>query len=483
MNNKYLSVAIAVLCLLFLTVPIAQAQQVEGDIPAGAVIEAEDRAPTVAEIQALLQTLEDPQARRELLEQLRLLSQAGETVGVVAPAEPAADPPEAVPVDEAAATTEPAEPAAPPEPTPATGLVADTQIQTATSELLQAISRRLESFGDTALLFMDDLSELPQLWDWVVLQATNPLSHRLWLDVLTNLALVLGLGYGAFLVMLLLLRRPHRALAQRPGRSLLARAMLLVVLLILDLLPIAAFALVAYLTLGLIDPRELTRLVALAWINAAIIVRLVLALERMIFAPHAPALRLLDISDESAHYADIWTRRLTFTTVYGYFALQAAWLLGLPGTAYQAMLRLLGFAIMVLVIVLIVQNRTQVARLIRGHYEEGQWTPFKVVRNRLSQIWFLPAILYVLVLYAIWALAITGGFLFLLRATLVTLLILALAFLVLRVLAQLFGRGFHISVELKQRFPGLEARANRYIPTLHTLCRWLVNIIALLAIL
>ena len=43
----------------------------------------------------------------------------------------------------------------------------------------------------------------------------------------------------------------------------------------LDSLPILAFGGIAYLTLGLVDPREKTRLVALAWINAFLIVHVV----------------------------------------------------------------------------------------------------------------------------------------------------------------------------------------------------------------
>ncbi len=403
-------------------------------------------APSQNQVDTLVRSLEDPEARSKLVEQLKLLTQAGTEAGVVAAAEP------------------------------------ESQVQNATTALLKSISRRLQTFGETVLLFTDDLNQVPRLWDWALRQAQDPGTRLLWLEVLVNLALVLGAGYVAFYLMWLLLRRPYRAIARRPAQYLLARLLYLLMVLLLNLLPIAAFAAVAYLTLGLVDPRELTRLVALAWINASIIVRLVLAVGRFLFAPSEPGLRLPALGDETAHYADIWIKRLTFTPVYGYFALQAALLLGLPLTAYEALLRLLGLVVMAMVIVFIVQNRAALANIIRGEEGEGS-RPLRVLRARLAQVWFLPAILYVLVLYGIWALAISGGFFFLIQATALTLVVLVAGYLVLKILERLFQHGFHISRDLKTRFPGLEARANRYIPTLHALCRGLVYVVMVLAIL
>lgn len=402
--------------------------------------------PSQDQVESLVRSLEDPEARARLVEQLKLLTRAGAEAGVVVAQE------------------------------------AESEVQNATSALLKSISRRLQAFGETALLFIDDLNQLPRLWDWALRQGQDPSARGLWVEVLANLALVLGAGYGAFYLMWLLLRRPYRAIARRPAQYLLVRLLYLLVVLLLNLLPIAAFAAVAYLTLGLVDPRELTRLVALAWINASIIVRLVLAVGRFLFAPHEPGLRLPALSDETAHYADIWIKRLTFTPVYGYFALQAALLLGLPITPYEALLRLLGLVVTALVIVFIVQNRAALAGVIRGGEGEGS-RPLRVLRARLAQVWFLPAILYVLVLYGIWALAISGGFFFLIQATALTLGVLVVGYLALKILERVFQHGFHISRELKTRFPGLEARANRYIPTLHALCRGVVYIVMALAIL
>lgn len=402
---------------------------------------AEPAALTPGEMESLIRDLEDPAAREQLIQQLKMLAQAKQA-------------------------------AAPP-----------SEVQSATAELLEAVSRQLDTFTENALQIAENVNELPRVLSWAREQATDPQAQQLWMEVLLNLALVLGLGYLAFYVIRLLLIRPYRAIAQRPPRSFLARSLLLLVTLLLDLLPIAAFALAAYLTLGLTDPRDQTRLVALAWINASIIVRVILALGRVVFAPAAPGLRVPAISDETAHYADIWIRRLTFTSVYGYFALQAALLLGLPVNAYEALLRLLGFIVTMLVIVLIVQNRTAVADYIRGGEEAPKKLGLRALRNRLARMWHLLAVVYVLVLFGIWALEIRGGFIFLLRATLLTLLILVLAHAIGGLLEAILKRGFRINEELKTRFPGLEARANRYVPIAQSGLKAVVFIIAVIAIL
>ncbi|MDQ2694858.1 MAG: mechanosensitive ion channel, partial [Pseudomonadota bacterium] len=251
----------------------------------------------------------------------------------------------------------------------------------------------------------------------------------------------------------------------------------------LDLFPIAVFAVAAYVTLSATGPQENTRLVALAWVNAAIIVRIVLAAGRLVFAPAMANLRLLPVTDATALYADRWIRRLTFTAVYGYFALQAALLLGLYRNVYEALLRLLGLSIALMVVVFIVQNRAAVARLIRGADRPEGKVRLRALRNRLAQIWHLLAILYVFLLYGIWALEISGGFAFLLKATVLTLLILVIARFVADGLAAFVQRGLSLGRELRNWVPGLERRINRYIPAAQTGLRWLVYLLAGLAIL
>jgi small conductance mechanosensitive channel len=76
-----------------------------------------------------------------------------------------------------------------------------------------------------------------------------------------------------------------------------------------------------------------------------------------------------------------------------------------------------------------------------------------------------------------------GGFVFLARATLVTIAVLIAARVINLGLDRLINRGFQLSDDVRQRYPGLEARANRYLPNLKRIVRALVTAIAALMIL
>ncbi|MDP2106164.1 MAG: hypothetical protein Q8J76_09240, partial [Desulfobulbaceae bacterium] len=135
----------------------------------------------------------------------------------------------------------------------------------------------------------------------------------------------------------------------------------------IDCLPILAFAIASYLTIGIVGShQEKTRLVALAWINAFIIAQGIQTLCNILFSPSSPNLRCSDLSDETANYLVIWSKRLSFTAVYGYFTLQAALFLGLPPLSYDILSRLLGLLVTVLIVILIMQNRERVS----SHFQQ-----------------------------------------------------------------------------------------------------------------
>ena len=97
------------------------------------------------------------------------------------------------------------------------------------------------------------------------------------------------------------------------------------------------------------------------------------------------------------------------------------------------------------------------------------------MRERFAVIWHVLAALYVAAVFVVWALGVEGGFEYLARATLATVLILAATRLGLLGLGRAVRRGFSVGEDLKARFPNLEARANRYVPTLHRVGQVLIS--------
>ena len=94
-------------------------------------------------------------------------------------------------------------------------------------------------------------------------------------------------------------------------------------------------------------------------------------------------------------------------------------------------------------ITLILQNRERLAQHLQAWEEEeifeiGRRLVPPKVRNRLARAWHLLAIFYLLLLYGVWALQVKGGFIFLLRATLSTLVVILIIRLVFRFLRNNF---------------------------------------------
>lgn len=316
----------------------------------------------------------------------------------------------------------------------------------------------------------------------------QPEARALWLGIIGQLVLVLVLAMVADAVVRRLLRPAHRRLAAGDGDNVFWRALYLVVQLALDLVPIIAFAGVAYASLTVLEPGRTARLIALALVNANIIVRAIAVAARAVLLPRAGHLRLVPVSAETAVYCFVWVRRLARIGVYGFFALDAGLALGLAPSLHLLALRLLGLLLVSLACVIVLQNRSAVARAIRGDDpapEEGarRKRVLAGLRARLGDVWHLLAIVYIAVGAGIWLLDIEDGFAFLARATLITLAALVGARLVMRLVLAGLDRLFRVGVDLREGYPGVEARLNQYLSIARGAVHAVVYLVAALIIL
>lgn len=403
-------------------------------------------AAQAADIDEVIRTLEDPGAREELLRQLKIMARAQQQV------------------------------------------VPQGQTRSTASKALQGIFTRLNRMSEAVMALAGYIREIPHAISWAQKELATPLSRKAWQRVFFNLAVVLGAGYMVYFMIGWAVMHLRRTMIDASQDQFFLRALRLLVILFLDLLPVIAFALAGYLFLGLIAPQEKISLVAIAWINAFMITHSIVAVANFILAPSSPALRWSDIADETANYLLIWTKRISYSTVYGYFTLQAALLLGVPLLSYEVLLRLLGLLVTVLVMIMILQNREGVSRQLLHSPEEeqeeaGGRQTARHLRKRLAQTWYLLALVYVALLYGVWALQVEDGFIFLMRATLLTLVTLLCTRLLLHGLAAAFNRGFQISEELQAKFPLLEERSNRYLLTVHRAVKGLIYLLGGMVIL
>jgi moderate conductance mechanosensitive channel len=440
-----------------------------------------------------LDTLQDDTKRAQMIDTLRAIANAS-------------------PANASPANAAPPAPAAAPAPQSPIPLTADSlgaQLLLTVSEQVGDISHQVADVART-------LTHFPAFYYWIVRTANDPDAYNQLLDIAWKLALVFGCAFAAEWLIFRAVKRPVALLearlpqeipapAQAPDiadppssaadvaaepelrqrRLSLARAWQSLVRLpfvlgrlLLELLPVLAFVGVATMLLGTeIGEYVTTRLVIFAVVNAYALSRGLICMTRALVGPFG----LIRVRAETAAYIEIWARRIVTVAVTGIAFANVALLLGLHRGGYAALLRLVMLIVHLFVVVIILQCRRQVAAAIRA--PDGREGAAARARNRIAALWHYLAIALDLALWAVWALNIRNGYSLLLQYFVGTIAVVLITRLVTMVVLSLIDRGFRISPDLLQRFPGLEARANRYLPLLRKIVSAVIAVIGFVALL
>jgi moderate conductance mechanosensitive channel len=127
------------------------------------------------------------------------------------------------------------------------------------------------------------------------------------------------------------------------------------------------------------------------------------------------------------------------------------------------------------------QCRRQVADLIRA--PTGREGLTARARDRLASLWHYLAITVDIALWAVWAMNIRNGYSLLLQYFIGTVAVVGITRLLTIVVLSVIDRGFSVRPDILQRFPGLETRANRYLPLLRRIVATIIAFIGFVAVL
>ena len=483
MSQKLVS---AILFSLALLATPACAQS--GAPPAGGTPSAAANKPdalTPDQARRALDTLQDDQKRAQMIETLRAIANAS-------------------PQDQ---TAPPA-----PEKKSAIPLPADSL----GAQLLVTVS---DQVGETSREIADlarSVTHFKAFYWWAIRTANDPDAYGQLLDIAWKLALVFCCAFIAEWLIFRLLKRPLALLEARIPQAARASAQTLATAdppssaadvmtehdphrrrlglmrawqsvvrlpfvlgrLLLELFPVIVFVGVATMLLSTgIATTSTTRLVILAVVNAYAASRVMISVVRALAGPFG----LLRVRAETAAYIEIWARRIVAVAVSGIAFANVSLLLGLHRAGYLALLRLVMLVVHLFIVVIILQCRKQVADLIRA--PEGREGFAARARNRLASVWHYFAITLDIALWAVWALNIHNGYSLLLQYFVGTIAVILITRLATIVALGLIDRGFSIRPEILQRFPGLESRANRYLPLLRRIVAGIIAFIGFVAVL
>ena len=384
------------------------------------------------------------------------------------------------------------------------------------AQLLVTIADQLGDISNEVQIAVKSVTRFPALVHWLRNTANNPETYRLLFDIAWKLVVVFGGALAAEWLTVWLLRRPQAALEARipfvarapaaivagidppssiadvteaPGlterrRSLarvwqsLLRLPYVIGRLLLELLPIVVFTGAVSLLLGTqIGDAGVTRLAILAIVNAYVVARLSICAMRALFGP----LALFRVKEETAAYLEIWTRRIVGVGASGVAIANVALMMGLYRSAHFALIKLTMLVVHLLVVVIILQCRKPVADALRGPI--GATGFLNTLRNRFASLWHVFGMVIVMAAWGIWALSIRNGYALLLQYIVSTVVVVLIVRLASIMALSLIDRGFRIRPDVLKRFPGLETRANRYLPLLRKVVAAIIAMIGVIALL
>jgi small-conductance mechanosensitive channel len=445
--------------------------------PAASQSAPSQNALTRDEARAALDTLQDDAKRKVLIDTLRAIFDGQPTRTPASPAKPDAP-----------------------------------QAESSAAQLLLDVSNAVTSFMVQSVGVIRSVTRVPQLWHWLRKSFNDPATGGLLFDIAWKLAAVFGASLAAEILTIRLLRRPLAALearmplaARAPAalvdddptaamappdastrhlrlvriRQALLRVPFVIARFMLEMLPVVAFAGTVTLVLGSVADRgSAPKLAILAVVNGYLVARSLVAIVRALFGPTS----LFIVRGETAAYLEIWTRRIAAVGLTGLVIAHVALLMGLYHSVYLALIRLVLLVVHLLFVVVILQCRRPVAAAL--HAPHGATPNFlTTTRNWLAAMWYVLAIALDLSVWAVWAFDVENAPNVLLHYVAGTLLVVSGTQLVSMVTLGLIDRGFRIRPEILTRFPGIEARANRYVPMLRSVVAAIIAVAGFVALL
>ncbi len=340
----------------------------------------------------------------------------------------------------------------------------------------QSLSQAVEQVSQRTVGSLNTVLNVRELFRQLQVIVADPTVRSRWSEIGVKLLLVLGPATLAFVFVARLMRETRDKMGARRATEVMARLSTVCVRMVVDLLPLLAFGAVAYAILPLTEPRPFTRIVAISAINVTLMIQVALVVARAVLVPNSPQLRLFKLADETAAYVYVWVRRLAYLAGYVFVVAGALVLLGFSEIG-AVVSRSGGLIIALMLVLVILQNRTPVRQAIRGEKSERH-PAFSVFRRQVAEVWHILALLYVVGAFLVWSLQVPGGFLYLARGTILSVLIVLGARILIVAVNHAVTKGFSVGTRLRERYPSLEQRANRYLPVLRTVTIVVIYLIA-----
>ncbi len=299
---------------------------------------------------------------------------------------------------------------------------------------------------------------------------------------------VVLVGAGLFLSFFVLRMLAHvlqRALDRRAsGRHWSIRAIFTVLSTVADIVTVAlawgAGYLIALQVVGGATGRmDINQTLLL---NAFLMVEMLKVAMRLVLQPRFPALRLMAISDTTAAYWYFWLARAISLVGYTFMFAAPVIASAVSQTAAQAVRVLVMLTVLVIAIVVILQNRDRVKRVLSARAAGGRADFISRSAAFLAGIWHLLALGYLIAIFVVWLVNPTAALPFMISATVKSVVAVIVGGLVIAFIGRFANAGLRLPDDVRLRLPALEGRLQAFVPRVMQIIRTVVTIAVLIAV-
>ncbi len=298
--------------------------------------------------------------------------------------------------------------------------------------------------------------------------------------VLYRTAIIIGIGIATALVIIILVNRLTSMLSdrllRRKRRKVFGRIYEAAVMMAVRITPYAAVFVASFLVLIILGIHGIPYRLAIMLFSALLLYETIFNVSRILLNPHDPEARVIRLADETSAYVWVWTRRFLNIWILYYVATKSLEILEAPPFLLAGISKILILLFPIFSTILLLQIRRMSAAVQGGHKRPTFW---RRLWSYCARFWPLAAGI------TIWLIAIftvadyQQGILFLMYASLKTLLVIPILWGLFYAVDFLFNRLFKVSEDISLRFPGLEEKTNRYIGTARGVIKGVVIVIGI----
>ncbi|WP_404299444.1 mechanosensitive channel protein [Halomonas sp.] len=294
------------------------------------------------------------------------------------------------------------------------------------------------------------------------------------MEAFTSATINLGLVILATLVLFLAFRRTAKPLFTNisqwslNGEGLTPVLRLIICVALAALVDVLIVAL-AYLggnllaTFAIGETGELSTRASL-FLNAFLVIELLKAGVRMLFASRYEGLRLLPINSDEAAYWNRWIARPIGLIGYGLMVVVPLINVYISPALGQSVGTLTMFGAFIYAVAVVMKNRLRLRDAIDSKARKASMAASRVSLQLFARTWHLFALAYFVMVLVVTLTRPVDALPFVLFATLKTIAAVVVGLLLSSFLTQTIGRRITLSDDLRRKLPMLEARLNSYVP-------------------